>query len=134
MKYPEVSQLHACSGVHSSLFEQVCLDVFQHGQQLLLHLGLWNRHLIARVSPDCHALMLLHVFWTHFHADGNPLNEAQLIGYHCRCDPSLRLCVGTELLLQNCSDLQLPVVELPARGVVVSEVGLHPDASRLQSV
>lgn len=29
-------------------------------------------------------------------------------------------------------DLELPVVELPSRGVVVSEVALHPEACPLQ--
>lgn len=40
-------------------------------------------------------------------------------------------CLKT--LYPKLSDLELPVIELPPRRVVVSEVGLHPDASRLQS-
>lgn len=57
------------------LLKQAALDVLQHGQQLLLHVGFWNRGLCARVSPHGDTLTLLHVFGTHFQTDGNTLDK-----------------------------------------------------------
>lgn len=128
-----------CSSANSCLllFEQIRLDVFQHGHQPLLHLGLCNRHLFARVSPDCHALTLLHIFRTHFHTDGNPLNEAHWIGllFPTQLTAGVRQhwITASTLNVRHFSDLEFPVVELPPWRVVVSEVGLHPDTSCLQS-
>lgn len=61
------------------LFIEIGLDVLQHGEQLLLHLSFWNCHLCTWISPHCNALMLLHIFRTHFQTDRNPLNGRQTV-------------------------------------------------------
>lgn len=135
------------------LLEQAVLDVLQHVDQPLLHLSFWNCQLCARVSPHCNTLTLLHIFRTHFQADRNTLDDTQTnnfivnafsFSFTTHYWPLLlsqyffHLCFQVKHFTNHhdhfchhhiISDLEFPVVELPARGVVVSKVSLHPDAS-----
>lgn len=98
---------------------------------ILFKLSIWNDDLLSCVSSHCHTLILLHILRSNLQAYWHTLysRNKTFIDYTLESKGvwrRLRITWRTNVYLQ------LPVIELPARWVVVTKVRFCPDLCFLQ--